>query len=208
MQIEIIDASIAYGDMIVFEHFTASIAAQRVTALVGPSGSGKSSLLAAMAGFQRLRAGEIFIQLDGDTEHSPPLSSEVAWVPQGSNALGARSSIDNVMIAGLSQGISLGAAREEATHALEMVGLGSRSDQLAKTLSGGELQRLALARALAAHKGAVFADEPSANLDEANTREVASILRGLSEKATIVVATHDPFLMAAADDVIYVRPPA
>ncbi len=96
--------------------------------------------------------------------------------------------------------------RERASLALDLVRLGGRADQRANTLSGGELQRLALARGLAADAGAVFADEPTANLDEANTRQVASILQGLSGSTTIVVATHDPLLIAAADDVIRLRP--
>ena len=207
MQITVVDASIAYGDVLVFEHLNALIAAHRVTALVGPSGSGKSSLLAAMAGFQRLRSGAISIRLDGADVDTSPSPSEIAWAPQGSNSLGARSAVDNVMIAGLSRGLALGTARTEALEVLDLVRLSSRSNQLARTLSGGELQRLALARALAARRGAVFADEPSANLDEANTREVASILRDLSNSATIVVATHDPVLIAAADHVVYVRQP-
>jgi ABC-type lipoprotein export system ATPase subunit len=206
MQIVVTDATIAYGELVVFQHFTASFPSGRVSALVGPSGCGKSSLLAAMAGLQRLNSGEIHIRRDDDPGQARPSPGDVAWVSQGSNGLGARSCVDNVMIAGLSRGASLSAARERASLALDLVRLGGRADQRANTLSGGELQRLALARGLAADACAVFADEPTANLDEENTRQVASILQGLSGSTTIVVATHDPLLIAAADDVIRLRP--
>jgi ABC-type branched-subunit amino acid transport system ATPase component len=102
MQIVVTDATIAYGELVVFQHFTASFPSGRVSALVGPSGCGKSSLLAAMAGLQRLNSGEIHIRRDDDPGQARPSPGDVAWVSQGSNGLGARSCVDNVMIAGAS----------------------------------------------------------------------------------------------------------
>ena len=205
VQVDVVDAAIRFGATTVFSGFAAHFPAARITALVGPSGSGKSTLLAAMSGYQSLSAGRIELRDDATSPPSPPDPSRVAWVPQGSNALGRRSVLDNVAIAPLSAGASLSEARERAVDALEVVGLGTLMHQQARRLSGGELQRTALARALASGKELILADEPSANLDAANTELIAEILDGLSTRATIVVATHDPVLVAAAEVAVHMR---
>ncbi|WP_331272937.1 ATP-binding cassette domain-containing protein [Motilibacter deserti] len=191
--------------MTVFSGFSAHFESGRVTALVGPSGSGKSSLLAAMSGHQPLASGTIELRAAPDGPPTAPSPQLVAWVPQGSNALGRRSVLDNVLIAALGAGLRLRAAETAATEALTMVGLADRLGQQARKLSGGELQRVALARALASGKELIFADEPSANLDAANTDRIAGILSRLSGRATIVVATHDPVLVAAAHAAVHMR---
>jgi putative ABC transport system ATP-binding protein len=204
VRIEIADAGIVFGARVVFSGFSASIRPGEVTALVGPSGSGKSTLLAAMAGYQRLATGRIGYH-DGDRV-IPPNPELVAWVPQGSNALGTRSALDNVMIAPLSEGQSAAEAREIAASALDDVGLLDRADERVRRLSGGELQRVSFARALATSTPIIFADEPSASLDGANTELLGALLAGLRSRATIVVATHDPILIESAGAVVRLRP--
>ncbi|KRC91043.1 hypothetical protein ASE25_22065 [Terrabacter sp. Root85] len=108
-------------------------------------------------------------------------------------------------IAPLSSGARLSDARERAVEALELVHLGDRLQQQARRLSGGELQRLALARALASGKELILADEPSANLDATNTELIAQILHELRARATIVVATHDPILVSSASAAVHLR---
>lgn len=206
VQVDVVDAAIWFGETTVFSDFAAHFPAARVTVLVGPSGSGKSTLLAAMSGYQSLGAGRVELRDRPLGPPMPPDPARVAWVPQGSNALGRRSVLDNVAIAPLSNGTSLGEAHERAVDALEVVGLGKLLRRQARRLSGGELQRVALARALASGKELILADEPSANLDAANTDLIAQILAGLTERATIVVATHDPVLVAAADGTVHMRP--
>lgn len=205
MRLDVINAAIAFGGTTVFSGVSARFEPGRVTALVGPSGSGKSSLLAAIAGHLPLAAGRIEIYDTEATYPRPPSPDHIAWVPQGSNALGRRSVLDNVLVAPLSSGRTMSAGREIAHDALDEVGLCDRLTEQARRLSGGELQRLALARALASGKPLVLADEPSANLDGANTERVAQILAGLVSSATIVVATHDPVLVAAADATVPLR---
>lgn len=204
MRVSVRGASIAFGAFTVFSGVDAEFPQGRVTALVGPSGSGKSSLLAAIAGYQHLAAGTIAL-------HSPPGAPRapsphvVAWVPQGSNALGRRTVLDNVLIASLATGSPRDEAREVAVDALAQVGLADRLTEQARRLSGGELQRVAVARALASGKELILADEPSANLDGANTEELAATLHRLVSRATIIVATHDPILVAAADGAVHLR---
>lgn len=203
MRIEVVDASISFGDRRVFDGFDARFEPGCVTALVGPSGSGKSSLLAAMGGYQKLTRGSI--QLISETGSAPPTPSLVAWVPQGSNALKARTALDNVCITPLAEGRSLSEARTIAKAALAKVGLSAVEGQIARTLSGGELQRLAFARALAGRKPLMFADEPSASLDETNTRAIARLLADIDTTAIVIVATHDPVLIESADIVVSLR---
>lgn len=204
MQIVVTDAELSFGDRTVLEGLSAVFHAEAVTALLGPSGSGKSTLLAAMAGYQKLNSGSI-VYVDSDGSPLSPDPELVAWVPQGSNALGTRSTLDNVMIAPLSEGLDAVSAQTVAEQALKAVGLLSHASQPAKLLSGGELQRVSFARALATSKPFIFADEPSASLDAVNTEILAGLLADLRSRATIIVATHDPILVSAAGDVVSIR---
>ncbi|WP_166785600.1 MULTISPECIES: ATP-binding cassette domain-containing protein [Cryobacterium] len=204
MFIDVENASKSFGPLIVLKDFSCTIASGRVTALVGPSGSGKSTLLAAMAGFQRLDSGTIRYRHPNGTTDLPN-AQRIAWVPQGANSLGARSALDNVLLSALASGRDLTSAREIAHAQLQKVGLGDKAHVLARHLSGGELQRVGFARALAAEKPIIFADEPTSSLDAANTFQIAELLLSLREIASIVVATHDPILVEAAQDVVQVR---
>ncbi len=203
MRIDVVDAAISFSGRTVFSGLDASAPSRRITAVIGPSGSGKTSLLSAMAGYRQLDRGEI--RFVTGRQHTPPTAEHVVWIPQGSNALPARTAIDNAMLGAQARGESFERAAEQARKALKQVGLLERADSLARQLSGGELQRLSFARALAASQSIVFADEPTASLDLANIRIIAGLLRQLSGKATIVVATHDPLLIDAADHVIDLR---
>ncbi|WP_061961374.1 ATP-binding cassette domain-containing protein [Demequina flava] len=205
VHVEVTDAGVTFGDECVFRDFTARFPGGRITALVGPSGSGKSTLLAILAGYARLTTGRVAMQSVVDGTRALPDASRVAWVPQGSNALGRRSVIDNVAVAALSSGLALREAHAQAKQALDTVGLGALADAQARSLSGGELQRVAFARALASRKGLILADEPSANLDAGNTEVISGLLRGLTADATIVVATHDPLLIDSAEFVVGMR---
>lgn len=204
MRIVVERAALSYGgEHPVFADVDASFDEGRITALVGPSGSGKTSLLSAIAGITRLSAGTVSYVDGGD--HRPPAREDIVWVPQGSNAIGSRSAIDNVMIGPLSNGIRPADARELALAALAGVGLEQRAHSPANKLSGGELQRVGFARALASRRPVILADEPSSSLDAQNTEQLAELLRDLSTEAIVIVATHDPLLMEAADDIVRLR---
>jgi ABC-type lipoprotein export system ATPase subunit len=205
MRIELAGVSLAYGRRVLFSGLDARVDAGAVTALVGPSGAGKSSLLAALAGYRAPSAGTIAYLPDDGSTASPPDPGLITWVPQGSNALPARSALDNVMIGALSRGATLSEARDRARAALDDVGLAPLEASRARELSGGELQRLGFARAHAAQTPFIFADEPTASLDAANVERIADLLRRLSGRSTVVVATHDAVLVRAADAVIDLR---
>jgi putative ABC transport system ATP-binding protein len=204
MQVVVAAATMILGGRTIFKSLDAVFPSNAVTALVGPSGSGKSTLLAAIAGYQRLTEGTVrYSFADGSSQEPDP--NAIAWVPQGSNALGTRSALDNVAVAALSEGRTLPDAHDAALEALRTVGLADIASQPARSLSGGELQRVGFARALASTRPIVLADEPSASLDADNTRRIAELLTALHQRATIIVATHDPILVDAAEHTVMLR---
>lgn len=205
MEVHVENVSISFGDVHVISDFTASFAPGRVTALVGPSGSGKSTLLAAIAGFLTPASGRIVLRDTPDAVGHAPRSGLVGWVSQGANALGSRTVHDNVMLGALGDGVDLDAASRLADDALAQVGLTHRARAAARTLSGGELQRTAFARALASRRPLVLADEPTSSLDAVATGTVIDLLRGLRSEATVIVATHDPAVIDAAQDRVDLR---
>ena len=206
MQVTLDDVALGFGPRVVISGLSAKVEPLKVTALVGPSGSGKSSLLAAIAGYMRLRHGAVRFKQDEFSEETHPNPDQVVWIPQGSNSLPARSAIENIMIGALANGTRSADARSIAAELLLKVGLDGKGELRARQLSGGELQRLNFARALASGKPLVLADEPTSSLDLSNIRIVAGLLRELSGGATIVVATHDEVIVEAADAVIDLRP--
>lgn len=205
IEVVVEDVAFAFGDRTVLSEFSACFHANKVGALVGPSGSGKSTLLAAIGGGSEPTSGRIRLRSSIDSSESSPRAEDVAWVPQGANCLGARSALDNVLLAPLSEGVTFRDARRRARDALHLVGLLDRAESLARTLSGGELQRVSLARAIASSKPIILADEPTSSLDAENTAAMADLLHTLTAGATIIVATHDPLLIDAADYFVEIR---
>lgn len=205
MEIHIEDVSFRFGDREVLTDFTADIEAGRVTALVGPSGSGKSTLLGGIAGYVRPTTGRVTVSSGSRSRREIPRPEHIGWVPQGANALAGRTVLDNVMIGVLSRGVGLREATGIARTALDKVSLGDRAASLARELSGGELQRIAFARALASGRPIILADEPTSSLDAANTRNIVDLLYALRSTATVVVATHDPALIDAAERCVNLR---
>lgn len=204
MQIDIERVTVAFGDRVVLDSFSATLPSHSVTAIVGPSGSGKSSLLAAIAGFLKPQDGRVRYR-DAECDAIEPTPELIGWVSQGANALGRRSVIDNVAIGAMGAGTDLRESYRIAAVALERVGLTPRAQMLSRNLSGGELQRVGFARALASSRPIILADEPSSSLDSESTRSLAQLLQSLRATATIVVATHDPILMRAAAHVVELR---
>lgn len=205
MQLEVLQATRSFRGRIVFSDFDATFPGNAVTALVGPSGSGKSTLLAALAGIERLDSGHVRL-CDRDGSTRVPTADQFAWISQHSNALPARTALDNVLIGPLSRGTDLTTARLLAAEALQAVGLEALTNRPLLDFSGGERQRVCFARAIASGRDFILADEPSSSLDAENTRRLARILESLQTRATIIVATHDPVMMSAAEIVISMRP--
>lgn len=195
MRIEATELSIAYGERIVLQSLSLTIETGATLAVTGASGSGKSTLLAALAGLIRPTSGTV-------QAHPPPtdLLGAVCWVPQGSNSLPNRSALANVMIGGLASGLRRDEAHRLAHESLESVGLSDHVSALARTLSGGELQRVAVARAMCSQRPFIFADEPTGSLDKAASSDVAAALQVAANHGKgVVIATHDLAVASQAD---------
>ena len=167
-----------------------SIEAGGVTAVVGPSGSGKTTLLAVLGGLLTPDAGRVALRRPGG-EPSPP-GPDVSWVLQTVNVLPDRTALENVSLGAHARGLGVDASLTEAGVRLDQVGLGERARTPARLLSGGEVQRVVIARALASHRPIVLADEPTGQLDRATTATVMDSLVRTAADRCVVVVTHDP----------------
>jgi lipoprotein-releasing system ATP-binding protein len=165
----------------------------RVCALVGPSGSGKSTLLSILAGMLVPSSGTI----------RRPLTARITWVFQNPHGVARRNALDHVALPLLARGVARSEADAEARTLLVRFGLDRRADARFAELSGGEAQRLMLARGMAAAPDLLLVDEPTAQLDRATAAEVNATIGGLARSGiAVVVATHDADTRAACDDVL------
>jgi len=187
--------SVRYGNRVVLDDISFSMQSGTVVAIVGPSGSGKSTLLAVVAGELEPTAGHV--------RFAEAWDGRVSWIPQQSRHIGHRSTVSNAALGALSQGSDRADAKAAARRALEQVHLSEVADLAARHLSGGELQRLAVARALCTGHPIVLADEPTANLDKASAQSVACAMITIAKHGRLVViATHDLAVADLADQVI------
>lgn len=166
-------------------------------AITGPSGSGKTSLLALLGLLDRPDAGRYSVAGEDVTRltevrRAEIRSRQIGFVFQSFNLLPARTAVENVSVGLLYRGLRRSDRILAAEAALVRLGLAHRIDAIAATLSGGEQQRVAISRALAADPAVLFCDEPTGNLDSANTDQVLALLSSLNQQGlTIVVVTHD-----------------
>ena len=179
----------------------------QVVALLGPSGSGKSSLMALLSGLERATSGELhvagadFAALDEDAL-AKARRGRIGIVLQAFHLLPTMTALENVMtpleLAGMDD------AHDRARAELEAVGLAHRLTHYPTHMSGGEQQRVAIARALAPRPTLLFADEPTGNLDHATGEQIIDLLfaRRAETGATLVIITHDEALAARAQRII------
>lgn len=181
------------GHPFLFEHVTVRLEPGRVYALTGPSGSGKSTLLGILAGWITPAAGEI-IRDSVDT---------IGWIFQNPHGVARRTALDHVALPFLARGASRADADTEAQALLSRFGLVHAADREFRALSGGEGQRLMLARGIAAAPDLLLVDEPTAQLDQHTAGTVSEALSRIATTGTIiVVATHDARTRDACTDVI------
>ncbi len=183
-----------------------------LVAIVGPSGSGKSTLLSLLGALEVPTAGRILLEGTDigaltDDERSLLRRRRIGFVFQQFNLLPIFSAAENVALPLRLDGMRAAEANRRAVEMLALVGLAERRDHLPSQLSGGEQQRVAVARALVAGPAIVLADEPTGNLDSASGDRVITILRQLVDehKQTVVLVTHDASVASRADRVIHVR---
>ena len=185
------------------------VSAGEVVAVLGPSGSGKTTLLSMLGCILRVSSGHI--SLCGQrVEHLdefalPPIRRRyIGFIFQSFNLFTALTAVENVEVLLNMKGTLGRSARREAFRLLEAVGLGPRARALPRTLSGGEKQRVSVARALAGNPPLILADEPTANLDSKNGEQVMKLLRDCTQSAAraVIVVSHDHRVMPYVDRVV------
>ena len=191
---------------------TLSLGNEKLVAITGQSGSGKSTLLHLIGGIDRPDAGSITV--DGeqlsqktDYEQSEYRRRKVSFIFQFFNLLPTLTAWENVAMPRVLDGSSIKEARRDACDLLDMVGLGDRIDHKPSQLSGGQMQRVAIARSLIMKPGVVLADEPTGNLDSESGKNILALLREIADDGdcSVLMVTHDPTIAAAADREIVMR---
>ncbi len=180
--------------------------------IMGPSGSGKSTLMHLLGALDTPTTGRALfndrdLQSMSDKERSLLRRTRVGFIFQFFNLLPTLTAAENVGLPLLLGGQSRKVARGAALAALDRVGLTDRAEHFPEEMSGGEMQRVAVARALITEPEAILCDEPTGNLDSANSREILSLLRSLPEvgRRAVVMVTHDPAAAAYGDRIVHIR---
>ncbi len=187
------------------------IAAGEFVVIMGPSGNGKSTLLNCLSGLDTIDSGEVHvagqeIHALSDRARTAHRASTMGFVFQSFNLIPVLSAVENVELPLLAAGAKPKAARQSADALLARVGLRDRGRHRPAELSGGEQQRVAVARALVTEPAVVWADEPTGNLDSATASAVLELFHEVNGNGqTMVVVTHDADIGATADRVLEVH---
>ena len=173
-------------------------------AIIGPSGSGKSTMLNTLGLLDRPSTGSFRFEgtdagaLDED-ERAALRASAIGFVFQSFHLMPTRTVLENTMLAGAYAGLPRSEREPLARAALDRVGLSHRVDFFPSTLSGGERQRVAIARAVSTSPRLLLADEPTGNLDDANSRAIMALFDGLcADGLTVIMITHDATVAESA----------
>ncbi|MDH6311545.1 lipoprotein-releasing system ATP-binding protein [Parabacteroides sp. PFB2-10] len=202
----------SFGSLQVLKGIDLSIEKSEVVAIVGPSGAGKTTLLQIIGTLDSPDGGELILngtRVEGmnDTELSAFRNRNIGFVFQFHQLLPEFTALENVMIPALIAREKQGQAEKRAKELLDFMGLAERMTHKPAELSGGEKQRVAVARALVNNPAVILADEPSGSLDTKNKEELHALFFELRDKMkqTFVLVTHDEQLAADTDRVIHIR---
>ena len=193
--LELKNVSKIYGPLKALDDFSLQVEEGEWVAIMGPSGSGKSTMMNIISCLDKPSLGEVLLDgVDIAKESSKKLTEirrdKIGLIFQQFHLVNYLTAVENVMVAQYYHSMP---DEQEALEALERVGLKDRAKHLPSQLSGGEQQRVCIARALINHPEIILADEPTGNLDEANENIVLDIFRQLHEEGTtLIVVTHDP----------------
>jgi lipoprotein-releasing system ATP-binding protein len=201
-----------FGELQVLKGIDVSIGKGEIVTLVGPSGAGKTTFLHIMGTLLKPTSGEVAIngkQVYGMTEKqlSRFRNQHIGFVFQFHHLLPEFTALENVCIPAFIKKVPRQDAEKKARELLDFLGLGNRLEHKPGELSGGEQQRVAVARALINNPDIILADEPSGNLDSQNRKELHELFFSLREryKQTIVIVTHDKDLASMSDRTLTMR---
>lgn len=202
----------SYGKLHILKGVDLEVQRGEIVTIVGASGAGKSSLLNILGTLDTPDSGRIFIDGEEVSKYNNKNLSifrnkRIGFIFQFHHLLVEFSALENVCIPAFIAGTPKAAAEKRAKELLEMLGLGHRTDHKPAELSGGEQQRVAVARALINNPALIFADEPSGNLDSKNALELHELFIRLRKEfnQTFVIVTHNEDLAAMADRKIVMK---
>ena len=206
--LELNNVSKIYGELHALDKVSLKVEKGEWVAIMGPSGSGKSTMMNIIGALDKASSGEVL--LDGtDIEKLSPKAltdirrDKIGLIFQQFHLVSYLTAVENVMLSQYYHSIP---DEKEAMEALERVGLSDRAKHYPSQLSGGEQQRVCVARALINYPEIILADEPTGNLDEANEEIVVELFRKLHEEGTtMIVVTHNPEVAEVAQRTIVLR---
>lgn len=198
--------------VVALDQLTLTVSRGELVAVMGPSGSGKTTLLNCLSGLDDIDGGRVLVEgrdlfAMSDHERTAHRARSMGFVFQSFNLIPVLDAAENVELPLLLVGMRARAARVRALEMLAKVGLADRAGHRPNELSGGEQQRVTIARALVARPALVWADEPTGNLDTAFAAQVMDLLRRLNEDEgqTIVLVTHDKDIGHSARRMVTMR---
>jgi len=201
-----------YGQLWVLKGVDLEIKQGEIASIVGPSGSGKSTLLHILGTLDVPDKGEIVVENQrinflNEKQMAAFRNQHVGFVFQFHHLLPEFTALENVCIPGWMAGRRKKEVEENALSLLQMLGLGKRVDNKPNALSGGEQQRVAVARALINRPAIIFADEPTGNLDSANARELHQLFFTLRQQfnQTFLIVTHNEELAQMSDRILHMK---
>jgi len=213
--LEAINVAKDYGDGSVAVHAVRGVDVRvdrgEFLAIMGPSGCGKSTLLHMLGGIEEPTSGQVLLggeNFGGLNDHDRSIirRRRIGFVFQKMNLLPSLSALDNVALPLRIDGLSRSQAHEKSRAALEQVGIADRASHVPHQLSGGEQQRVAVARALVISPSVILADEPTGALDSANGRRIVELLwECVKQGQTVVMVTHDIDVAQHADRILTMR---
>ena len=202
----------AYAQLKILKGVDLEVKQGEIVTIVGASGAGKSTLLSILGTLDRPDSGQLFIdgvELSGlnNKNLSTFRNQKIGFIFQFHHLLGEFDAIENICIPAFIAGTSKKEAEARATELLQLLGLGDRMNHKPNELSGGEQQRVAVARALINKPSLIFADEPSGNLDSANSLELHQLFLKLRDEfnQTFVIVTHNQDLADLSDRTVLMK---
>ena len=205
------NVNVFYGDKQAINNISLNFLKNKVTALIGPSGCGKSTLLNIIGGILDADSGSISLQ-EFEYGTKPPNKvvdvrrNGVGWIFQDFHLVDRLSALDNVIFSLELAGIPSPEASMKAREALIRVNLADRMDFIPDQLSGGQQERVAIARAIAGNRPLLLADEPTGKLDAKSGEEIIDLFKELAKDGiSILMVTHDPILASKADRMLLLK---